>query len=75
MITISLAKIPLTEYASTKIKKSITGVGRAEKEQIEAMVKMLLPQSVINGPDEADALAIAICHAHHMSSALNMCIA
>jgi crossover junction endodeoxyribonuclease RuvC len=44
------------------VKKSITGVGRAEKHQVEAMVKILLPQAVIDSEHAADALAVAVCH-------------
>ncbi len=54
----------VAEYAPNKIKKSVVGVGHATKNQIDAMVSMLLPKCVIAGPDAADALAIAICHAH-----------
>ncbi|CUH78709.1 crossover junction endodeoxyribonuclease RuvC [Tropicibacter naphthalenivorans] len=53
------------EYAPNKVKKTVVGVGHAEKQQIQHMVKMQLPGAVLNGPDAADALAIAICHAHY----------
>lgn len=68
MMTVSLAGLTPKEYAATLVKKSVTGVGRAEKEQVEAMVKMLLPGAEIKGADAADALAVAICHANHMNS-------
>ena len=55
------------EYAPNSVKKSVVGVGHADKRQIDHMVKMQLPGVEIAGPDAADALAIAICHAHHMS--------
>ncbi len=53
------------EYAPNRIKKSLVGGGHAHKDQIGMMVRTLLPGAQIDGPDEADALAIAICHAHH----------
>lgn len=62
--------VDLSEYAPNFVKKAIVGVGRAEKDQVYQMVRVLLPGAVINGYDESDALAIAICHAHHMNSPL-----
>lgn len=53
------------EYAANLIKKSVVGSGHAEKGQVQAMVKILLPTADFKGADAADALAIAICHAHH----------
>ncbi|KMK68139.1 crossover junction endodeoxyribonuclease RuvC [Puniceibacterium sp. IMCC21224] len=53
------------EYAPNKVKKTVVGVGHADKGQVLHMVQMQLPGAEINGPDAADALAIAICHAHH----------
>jgi len=61
----ALAGIPVAEYAPNHIKKSVVGSGHAAKEQIHAMVRVLLPGVTITGPDAADALAVAICHAHH----------
>jgi crossover junction endodeoxyribonuclease RuvC len=52
------------EYAPNQIKKSVVGAGHAEKSQVLHMVKVLLPQCGEPAPDEADALAVAICHAH-----------
>ncbi len=63
--------VPVAEYAANLIKKSVVGAGHAEKAQIQAMVKILLPQADIASPDAADALAVAICHAHHRR-ALNL---
>lgn len=65
MLTICLAGVPLTEYAATLIKKSVTGVGRAEKKQVAMMVKQLMPTAKIESEDAADALAAAICHTSH----------
>jgi crossover junction endodeoxyribonuclease RuvC len=59
--------LPVGEYAANLVKKSIVGTGHAEKSQIQLMVKTLLPAAVFDGADAADALAIAICHAHHRS--------
>lgn len=59
--------LPVAEYAANLIKKSVVGTGHAEKSQVELMVKTLLPQATFKGPDAADALALAICHAHHRS--------
>lgn len=57
--------IEVGEYAPNTVKKTVVGVGHASKDQIAHMVKMQLPGAVLNSPDAADALAIAICHAHH----------
>lgn len=62
------AGLKVTEYPTNLVKKSVVGVGHAEKEQIQAMVRHLLPMAEIAGPDAADALAVAICHAHHAAS-------
>jgi crossover junction endodeoxyribonuclease RuvC len=59
------AGIPVAEYAPNAIKKTVVGAGHAEKAQIRAMVKVLLPRADFDSDDAADALAIAICHAHH----------
>jgi crossover junction endodeoxyribonuclease RuvC len=56
------------EYAPNTVKKTVVGGGHAEKGQIAAMVKILLPAARPAGPDAADALAIAICHAQHRGS-------
>jgi crossover junction endodeoxyribonuclease RuvC len=53
------------EYAPNKVKKTVVGVGHADKTQVAHMVRVQMPGVVLNGPDAADALAIAICHAHH----------
>lgn len=53
------------EYAPNTVKKTVVGVGHAQKGQVAHMVRMQLPGVEIMGPDAADALAIAICHAHH----------
>ena len=57
------------EYAARLVKKAVVGSGNAEKAQVHAMVGRLLPGVAIAGPDAADALAVAITHAHHLASA------
>jgi crossover junction endodeoxyribonuclease RuvC len=57
------------EYAPNAVKKTVVGVGHAAKVQIDHMVRLHLPGVDIAGPDAADALAVAICHAHHLQSA------
>ena len=59
----------VAEYAPNLIKKTVVGTGHAEKRQIQLMVSMLLPKARFDSADEADALAIAICHANHRTSA------
>jgi crossover junction endodeoxyribonuclease RuvC len=63
------AGIDVGEYAARLVKKAVVGVGNAEKAQVHAMVARLLPGAKIAGPDAADALAIAITHAHHLATA------
>ena len=59
------AGLPVAEYAPNAVKKVVVGVGHAEKAQVAHMVRLQLPGVAIVGPDAADALAIALCHAHH----------
>jgi len=68
LLTLSLAGLSVGEYAATQVKKSVVGAGRAEKEQVAHMVQLLLPGCGKHGLDAMDALAIAICHAHHRMS-------
>lgn len=63
------AGIPVTEYLPNLVKKSVVGTGHADKEQVKMMVRMLLPGAAISTADAADALAVAICHAHHRETA------
>jgi crossover junction endodeoxyribonuclease RuvC len=60
--------LPVAEYAANVIKKTVVGAGHAEKNQIQAMIGFLLPKAKFDSADEADALAIAICHANHRTS-------
>ena len=62
------AGIGVGEYAPRLVKKAVVGIGNAEKVQVHAMVQRLLPGAAIAGPDAADALAVAITHAHHLGS-------
>ncbi len=59
--------VEIGEYSPNSVKKTVVGVGHADKRQVEHMVKMQLPGVEIHGSDAADALAIAICHAHHVT--------
>ena len=60
--------IAVGEYSPSLVKKAVVGTGGAEKTQVHAMVARLLPGASIAGPDAADALAVAITHAHHLAS-------
>jgi len=62
------AGLPVAEYAPTVIKKAVVGTGHADKDQVHAMVKRLLPGVAVTGADAADALAVAICHAHNAAT-------
>jgi crossover junction endodeoxyribonuclease RuvC len=64
LFTPASAGLEVFEYAPNQVKKAVAGVGHAAKDQVHAMVKVLLPLAVIDGPDSGDALAVAICHAH-----------
>ena len=65
LAALALRDLPVFEYAANLIKKTVDGVGHAEKRQVAMMVRMLLPASDASTPDAADALAVAICHAQH----------
>ncbi len=65
LLALSLARISVSEYSATIVKKSVVGKGHADKQQVAMMVKTLLPKSTAAKADASDALAIAICHAHH----------
>jgi crossover junction endodeoxyribonuclease RuvC len=68
MLVPAKAGLLVAEYAPNAVKKAVIGVGHGEKQQIQMMLKVLMPKAVFSGADAADALAIAICHAHHMGS-------
>ena len=69
LLCVGRAGIEAGEYAARLVKKAVVGTGSAEKAQVHAMVARLLPGAKIAGPDAADALAVAITHAHHLASA------
>jgi crossover junction endodeoxyribonuclease RuvC len=60
--------LPVAEYSANLVKQSVVGAGHAQKAQVAMMVRRLLPGSTIGAADAADALAVAICHAHHRLS-------
>ena len=61
--------LEVAEYATRLVKKALVGTGAAEKAQVRAMVERLMPGVKIVSADAADALAVAVCHAHHLASA------
>jgi crossover junction endodeoxyribonuclease RuvC len=61
----ALSGISVTEYAPNRVKKSVVGAGHANKDQVQIMVSKILPKAVLANEDAADALAVAICHAHY----------
>jgi crossover junction endodeoxyribonuclease RuvC len=65
LVVPAAAGLAVAEYAPNAVKKTIVGAGHAEKQQIRAMVRVLLPRAEFDTDDAADALAVAICHAHH----------
>ena len=68
LLTAALFGLPVYEYAANAIKKAVVGVGHADKQQVRVMVGMLLPGSERASSDAADALAVAICHAHRTAT-------
>ena len=64
----ALAGMKVHEYPANLVKKSVVGAGHAAKEQVQMMVTRLLPGVRLSSPDAADALAVAICHAHHSAT-------
>src|SRR5258705_728063 len=70
MLSPAMFGISVAEYAPNRVKKTVVGAGHADKNQILMMLKILLPKAEPKSPDAADALAIAITHAHHRASAM-----
>ena len=68
MLAPAMLGLPVAEYAPNTVKKSVVGAGHAEKDQVKHMVKLLLPRARMRTADSTDALAVAICHAHHRGS-------
>ena len=72
LLAAALAEVSVGEYHPSIVKKAVVGTGGAEKRQVQAMVQILLPGVKLAGPDAADALGVAITHAHHLASARAM---
>jgi crossover junction endodeoxyribonuclease RuvC len=70
MLVPAIAGVPVAEYAPNLVKKTIVGAGHSEKIQVRMMIGVLLPKADPQTDDAADALAIAVCHAHHRNSAV-----
>lgn len=70
MVTLAIAGLKVHEFSATSVKKTVVGVGRADKDQVQMMVKIILPKAVIESEDEADALAVAICYNSNIRSYL-----
>jgi crossover junction endodeoxyribonuclease RuvC len=69
IVALAQCGLDVAEYAANAIKKAVVGVGHANKDQVGLMVRTLLPGAQPENADAADALAVAICHAHHRESA------
>lgn len=72
MLVPARAGLAVAEYAPNAVKKAVVGVGHGEKQQIHMMVKVLMPRAAFDSEHAADALAVAICHAHHRQSAARL---
>ena len=68
----AMVGIPVCEYGAMEVKRAVVGTGAAAKEQVEMMVRRLLPGATLRRADAADALAVAICHAHHRATRLRV---
>ena len=68
LLAIARSGLPVAEYATSLVKKALVGTGRAEKAQVQSMLKVLLPGVKLAGADAADALAVAITHANMLGS-------
>jgi len=68
LVTPARRGLPVAEYLPMIVKKAVVGTGHASKEQVETMVRHLLPGCAIANADAADALAVAICHSHHAAT-------
>lgn len=69
MLVPAQAGLQVAEYPANTVKKSVVGYGHADKTQIGHMISLLLPGAIVDSPDAADALAVAVCHAHHTATA------
>lgn len=68
----AMAGLPVAEYGAMAVKQSVVGTGAASKDQVKMMVQRLLPGATLSRADAADALAVAICHAHHRATRLRV---
>ena len=68
----ALSGILVAEYGAMEVKRAVVGTGAAQKDQVQMMVRRLLPGATLRRADAADALAVAICHAHHRASRLRV---
>lgn len=68
----ALSGLNVAEYTPNHVKKAVVGVGHADKKQVQAMINILLPGVSVAGEDAADALAVAICHAFHVTTQANL---
>jgi crossover junction endodeoxyribonuclease RuvC len=75
LAALALAGLNVAEYAANLVKKTVVGTGAAAKDQVEMMVRRLLPGATIRRADAADALAVAICHAQHRQARLMSALA
>jgi len=71
----ALSGLHVGEYSPASVKQAVVGTGRAAKDQVAMMVRTLLPGCPVQSPDAADALAVAICHAHHRATAGRLAMA
>lgn len=71
ILAAGLCHLPVAEYSTTAIKKAVVGNGRAEKQQVERMIQILLPSAKFKTEDEADALATAICHVNNKAQRIS----
>jgi crossover junction endodeoxyribonuclease RuvC len=72
LLAAAQAELVIGEYHPSIVKKAVVGTGGADKKQVQAMIARLLPGVKLSGPDAADALAVAVTHAHHLASAKAM---
>lgn len=75
LVVPALLGIPVAEYGAKTVKKAVVGTGNADKSQVQMMVRRLLPGGAIRRADAADALAVAICHAHHRATTNRIAVA
>lgn len=75
LLALAQSGLEIGEYAPNSVKKTVVGVGHADKTQVQHMVRMQLPGVTLAGADAADALAVAICHAHHVGSTARVKVA